>query len=1050
MGGKPVAPVMGEAEHVAAPDAADPSGFDSKASKELVGERDRQARTYLNEDGTRTTRFYDEPVNFRGSDGQWKDVDTRLARSGGPRTMSASDQGWAPAATESPISFGDYANSDPVVQVAYGADASVGYAVDGAAAVKGSVDGSLIRYPDIRTSADLELLAGSDSVKETLVLKGKDAPSEWRFPLALNGLTARVAEGGGVEFVDAGGSVQAWMPPGWMEDSKVAENTNQGEISTGVRYSLTTEAGRQILVVSLDQQWLADPARVFPVKVDPSVSRFDATVATYVQAPYNQNFTSDTVMKVGTPNGGDSKALGLLRFAGVENTLKNAWVVNANLTLYNTWSYSCTAKPVTVHAITSNWSEKTTTNYPGPPTGNALGSKSFAHGWRPPDTNNWACAPAWEGIPLGNDGRQLVDDWTHGRKSNYGLAVKTSASDSASWKQFGSVNYPGGKPSLDITWTKYGAAYQVGGFVAPVTATAEGSMKVTVTNRGQQTWPKGGNIKLKYDLYDGSGTRIRDAAKIRWTPMPNDVAPGASVTLEAKIAPLTPATYTLVWTMDDYGNAAFNSEGVPGYAIKFDAVNLPPQLTNEAPASGVVVNSLTPTLWAQGKDPDHYPSSLQYSFEVCEVNGKDARVNCQTGQRSAAQQWAVPDGWLSWGKRYAWYAYAYDGKDTSAQPGPAFFSTEVPQPPVTSHLGGDDGREFGYRSGNYSTSSTDAALPSVGPELAINRTYNSLDPRTNTAFGLGWVSRLDMHLDSGAGSLVTVTMEDGSRIQFGKNPDGTYSGPSGSTMTLTHQMPEFMSHFWALRLRSGVVYRFWDTGELQSVTDSAGRVQDLYSAGSLGHLQPLNSVTDKQSGRSLSFTWANGHIASVTTNQAGPNAPGLTWTYTYSGDRLTKVCPPASTTACTVYEYEDGSLYRARVLDEAPVSYWRLGESEGATAASEAPSATGLNNALYRDVQLGQSGALAASSDTAAGFDGAASYMELPESTLRTSTFLSVELWFKTTKPGVLMGFQNSRLDDDAPSNWTPHPARRSRWEAARPVLERQGPAHHHRRCGDR
>nr|WP_308434583.1 LamG-like jellyroll fold domain-containing protein [Streptomyces melanogenes] len=1025
LGGVPAAPVMGTAQPVDAPDAVAPSGFDAKASKELVGERDRQARTYLNEDGTRTTRFYDEPVNFRGADGQWKEVDTRLARSAGPRTMSASDQGWAPAATESPISFGDYANSDPLVQIAYGDSASVGYAVEGAAAVKGSTDGSMIRYPDIRTSADLELLAGNDSVKETIVLKSKDAPTQWRFPLALNGVTARLADSGGLEFVNAAGTVQAWMPSGWMEDAKVGENTNEGQISTGVRYSLAEEAGRQILVVTLDQQWLADPARVFPVKVDPSVSRFDATVATYLQSPYNQNFTSATVMKVGTPDGGDSKALGLLRFAGVEKTLKNAWVVNASLSLYNTWSYSCDAKPVTIHPITSNWSEQTTTKYPGPSTGNALASKSFAHGWRPPDTTNWACAAAWESIPLRDDGRQLVDDWTHGRKSNYGLAVKTSVTDSKSWKQFGSANYPGGKPSLDVTWTKYGAAYQVGGFVSPVTATAEGSMKVTVTNRGQQTWPKGGNIKLKYDLYDASGNRIRDAAKIRWTPMPNDVAPGASVTLEAKIAPLTPATYTLVWTMDDYGNAAFNSEGVPGYAIKFDAVNLPPYLTAEAPASGVVVNSVTPTLWAQGKDPDHYPSSLQYSFEVCEVNGKDARVNCRSGARSAAQQWSVPVGWLTWGKRYAWYSYAYDGKDSSARPGPAFFTAEVPQPPVTSQLGGDDGHEFGYRAGNYSTSSTDAAMPSVGPELAVTRTYNSLDPRTQTAFGLGWASRFDMRLEGipwgEPGSLVKVTMEDGSRIQFGKNPGGSFAGPSGNTMTLTVHQEAGEYNYWTLRLRSGVVYRFNEWGELQSVTDSAGRVQKLFSSRPAeGDPQPLKSVTDVSSGRMLSFTWANGHVASVTTNAAGPNAPGLTWTYTYSGDRLTKVCPPASTTACTLYEYADGSVYRATVLDEAPVSYWRLGESEGAKAASEAPSATGLNNAQYHDVDLGRPGALASSNNTAAGFDGTSSTVELPENTLRTSTFLSVELWFKTSKPGVLMGFQNRPLEDDAPGNWTP------------------------------
>ncbi|MEU6051075.1 LamG-like jellyroll fold domain-containing protein [Streptomyces xanthochromogenes] len=989
-------------------------GFDEKTSKELVEERAKQARTYLNADGTRTTRFYDEPVNYQDG-GRWKDVDTRLVRSDGPRVMSASDQGWAPAATESPISFGDYANSDPVVQIAYGQDASVGYAVEGAAASKGAVDGSVIRYPDIRTAADLELLAGSDSVKETLVLKGKDAPAEWRFPLALNGLTARLADKGGVDFVDAAGSVRAWMPPGWMEDTNVTENTNQGEISTGVRYSLAEESGRQVLVVTLDQQWLSDPARVFPVKVDPSVTGFDATVATYVQAPYNQNFTSDTVMKVGTPNDGSSKAVGLMRFAGLENSLKNAWVLNADLMLYNSWSYSCTPRPVSVHPITSNWSEKTTTAYPGPATGDALASKSFAHGWRPSGTNTWSCGAAWEGIPLGSDGRQLVDDWTHRRKPNYGLALKTSTSDSTSWKQFGSANYPGGKPSLNVTWVKYGATYKTSGFVTPVTATSEGSMNVTVTNQGQETWTKGGNYDLQYNLYDPSGKELTNSGNVRKTLMPRDVPPGDTVTLTANIAPMAPGTYVLEWTMNDLKGNRFTSVGVPGYTIKFDSVNIPPQLTAESPSSGALVNSLTPTLWAQGKDADRFPAGqLQYSFEVCEVNGKDTRVNCHRSARAPAQQWAVPDGWLSWGKRYAWYAYASDSKDWSAQPNPAFFTTDVPQPPVTSHLGGDDGREVGYRAGNYATAATDAALPTVGPELSVTRTYNSLDPRSQNVFGAGWVTRFDTRLrQEDAGRSAVITMEDGSRVRFARNPDGSYAGASGGTSTLTHAQ----TGTWTLRLRSGVVYTYLDAGALQSITDSAGRSQRLsYSSDGSGNLQ---AVTDAQSGRSLTFTWAGGHVSSVATNAVGPNAAGLTWTYTYSGDRLTKVCPPTSTTACTQYAYEDGSLYRARVLDENPVSYWRLGESDGGIATSEAPSATGLNNARYRDVQLQQPGALAATSSTAAGFDGTSSSVELPENTLRTSTFLSVELWFQTTRPGVLMGFQNSRLED-TPGNWTP------------------------------
>ncbi len=889
---------------------------------------------------------------------------------------------------------------------------SLGYGLSGGASVPGKVEGSIITYPDARPATDLQYVAGSDSVKETLVLKSKEAPTEWRFPLLTQGLTAKLDDQGGVVFTDKDGKQRARMPAGWMEDSHLAENANQGEVSSGVRYGLETENGHQVLTASLDKEWLSAPERVFPVKVDPSLKSVDAASGTYVQAPYNTDFSSDTVLKAGTYDGGTHKAASFLRFDGVESSLKNAWVLDAKLALYNTWSYSCDARPVTVHAITSDWTESSTKSYPGPATGSSLASKSFAHGWRPPNTESWACGAAWESIGLGSEGRQVVDDWTHGRKKNYGLAVKASETDTKGWKQFGSDDYPGGKPSLDITWTRYGATYKVGDFTKPVTATSQGSMKVTVTNQGQDTWTKGGKVQLRYNLYDEAGKEYNDTAHVAWTPLPQDVAPGQSVTLDAAIAALQPATYTLVWTMDVLDGPRFTSEGVPGAAIKFAAVNLPPQVTAESPAGGAVLNSLTPTLWASGKDEDHSPSSsLQYTFEICEVEGKDSRKNCRSGSRGTSQQWAVPGGWLSWSRSYAWYAYVYDGKDTSARPGPAYFTTQVPQPAVTAHLGGDGGREFGSRSGNYATAATDASLPTVGPELSVVRTYNSLDPRTDNVFGTGWSTRWDMRAVAESTGDIVVTQANGTRIRFGKNADGTYAAPPGNPTTLTSAS----GGGWVLRDKSATTLSFDPSGRLTKITDGSGREQRLtYTDGK------LTEARDTLSGRSLVFTWSGGKVATATAQGTGPGADGLTWTYTYTGDRLTKVCPPGVTDKCTVYEYGDGSLYRSMVLDQNPLSYWRLGEAQGSVAASEAPSRTGLNQALYRDVKPGSDGAVAGTSDKAAAFDGTNSYVELPEDTLRTSTSLTTELWFKTTKPGVLVGFQDGRLTDGQPGDWTP------------------------------
>ncbi|MEJ8667535.1 hypothetical protein WKI71_00175 [Streptomyces sp. MS1.AVA.1] len=260
-----------------------------------------------------------------------------------------------------------------------------------------------------------------------------------------------------------------------------------------------------------------------------------------------------------------------------------------------------------------------------------------------------------------------------------------------------------------------------------------------------------------------------------------------------------------------------------------------------------------------------------------------------------------------------------------------------------------------------------------------------------------------------ATSTVVVTLSDGSQVRFGKNADGTYTGPPGGALTLARQSTD-----WVLRERSGAAYRFLAGGVLAEITDVAGRSQTVTHETATGG--PVRKVTDDLSGRTLSFTWSGGRVSTVATSAIDANTPGLTWTYTYTGDQLTKVCPPSSTTKCTLYEYGTGSVYRSSVLDAAPTSYWRLGDSEGSVAASEAVSRTGLNDAVHRDTQLGAESAIAGTADTSATFDGVDSVIELPADTLKTAASPTIELWFKTSTPsGVLVGFQNTELGRSPP-----------------------------------
>lgn len=147
------------------------------------------------------------------------------------------------------------------------------------------------------------------------------------------------------------------------------------------------------------------------------------------------------------------------------------------------------------------------------------------------------------------------------------------------------------------------------------------------------------------------------------------------------------------------------------------------------------------------------------------------------------------------------------------------------------------------------------------------------------------------------------------------------------------------------------------------------------------------------------------------------------WSYQYDGDRLTKVCPPGAdltaATGCTVYDYGTGSRYRTAVRDAGPSGYWRLGQADGSSLLNDA-QVSDRSPAEGRDVTWGADGALGASGSQAVTFNGrSTSYVELPNRAISASVNRSVELWFRTAEPGVILSYQNRAMGED-PYNVVP------------------------------
>jgi RHS repeat-associated protein len=1016
-----------------APPAERKAGFNPKTSLKLSPSRANQV-VYANADGTKTAFEYENPVNYRLPDGKWASISTSLVPASSASASSLADR-WAERSQAYPQSFAASAGAPDLVTVPVDDSHTLSFGISGASAVTGVASGSTVSYADVRPDSAVSFTAGTGLMKESIVLSSPSAPDTWVFPLTLKGLRAQTGPGGIVEFADSAGKVLAYVPHGFMTDSNIDPRSGNGATSFGVTYSLITVGGRQAIKMTLDTAWLDSKSRVYPVTVDPSVSDEYATT-TFLLSPFFPDVDNDSEIDVGTYDGGANVATSYLDFTDVAADLHDDTVLGARLGVFNTWSYSCSPREVYVYPVTSSWTAgQITSSSQVPSTGAAVGRSSFATGWQASGASSSPCPNSWEGIGLDQSGTNLVNGWTHDSSPDYGLALGASSSDSYAWKKFASDSTSAGKPVLAVTYTTDGASYKLASrrAVTNVTPTSQGSFKIAVTNTGSSTWDSGNanGYEISSTAYYAYGGKGMDGTEVPgsqvFTPLPATVTPTNQVTVTANVAALKGGPYRIVFDMysgmkSGQTPQSFSSQGIQYFEIGLYVPEPPPVVSAVYPPTGFIPGTLQQQLSTTATGD----GTVTYDFKLtCKPLPGQTCIDSSVSSGSISNPyWTPPKADLDWNTPYQWTVAVTSKSGTASSTttvGPVDIEPEVPQPAITSGLGGSSGQDYDPLSGNYTTSATDAAVNTVGPPLEINRTYNSLDPRSSGAFGAGWSSLVDTSLRNN-GPTVTVTLPDGQQLTFGENGDGTYAAPMGSSDALV----ESSSGTWTLRDASGDLYAFTSAGLISSITDVNGYAQDFSYGGPSGN--EVQTITDVISGRALTLTWSQpsgamkfAHVSSVTTPPQTPGGSGFTWTYSYTGDALTGACAPAPTgPECTTYTYGSGSHYWSSVLDANPRVYYQLGESSGATtAADEVSGNLGTTDGTYKNVTLGATGPLAGSSATAAAFNGTSSYLSLPNDLLTDDTDVSIGLWFKSVpgKSGVLFAYSAGSLASGSEGN---------------------------------
>ena len=390
--------------------AEDPSrGMGSAPKHELVRElaelRTRNSRTYVTANGGRVHRQFAGPVNFRDGE-SWRAIDNRLEPAAAGRLRNKANR----YDVELPHDIG----AAPV-RVAHG-ERSVAFRLKGAQAQADAADQSAT-YTDALPNVDVRYDALADAVKETVILRSRDTPREFRFDLDLSsGLTVHTMKDGGLEIRDQAGTPRFAIPTpvAWDEATKTAPVREP--------VSMTYNAASDELVLKVDDDWVSDPDRRFPVSIDPYVGLpTDGRECTLSARADEQNdsFCWNDFLEVGKV--GDHNHTAVLDFDAAENLPEHITVQEAWAGLYVKSRGGTGGVDVAMHPLTrpfvagqatwlnaANGIPWTTPGGDYAPLANQI--KWFS------GANN----PAWSYWPMPDQAQR----WADGEQADYGLLLR--------------------------------------------------------------------------------------------------------------------------------------------------------------------------------------------------------------------------------------------------------------------------------------------------------------------------------------------------------------------------------------------------------------------------------------------------------------------------------------------------------------------------------------------------------------------------------------------------------------------------------------------------
>lgn len=411
--------------------------------------REVNSETFLLSDGSYECVVYAEDRYYKNGQGVLEEIDNSIVE----QYTDVSGYRFSNAANSFQIMFSDA--NDPAVMIISPegelsfapvlsnsnktSNRSVEIGTGNCAIIADETSKNKITYSDIYPNVDIIYSLENSGLKEYIVMKDVTAPNSFEFAFTADKYDINATEDGRICFVDEHNNVDFILGNLYAFDK-------EGTYTEDVYYSIKKSGNTYLISVTISDDFVDDPSRVYPIVIDPSVMITGGvnTYDTFVSSKYpTKNYYLNKYLRTGKDEDYYVRR-SFIKF-DIPTSISDGTVSSAYLSIKK---YSGEIPDVTVNRVKGTWSSDSLTwnSMPSFTTTDSVSLYEYSDDWYRAYVT------------------KIVKGWVYGNYSNYGFVLKDKTeTNTAQWTTFYSSDAASpNKPELHITYTSNKAARLVG------------------------------------------------------------------------------------------------------------------------------------------------------------------------------------------------------------------------------------------------------------------------------------------------------------------------------------------------------------------------------------------------------------------------------------------------------------------------------------------------------------------------------------------------------------------------------------------------------------